>query len=196
MNWNQFKTTNSAFWNYVLGIPCWDLSSLTNVWNAFIDAVAAATSVYAPTITVAPVTVGATPLVFTAGTDPVVLYLSGGVIISISLGGQLIESSIIFLPPAGTVTIAFTDPPNVVSVTGTFTNSAGLTVPKTLGASPYTYPNTLGRLEFVYMFGGSVNSIKINNQSIGGTMPCVIPLPSGGSFEIDYNEAPTVISQS
>ena len=109
-----FKTTNSAYWLYKLGVPCWVLDTTSNAWDPFIDAVAAAISTFTP-----------------------------------------------YSP-------------------------ANITAPITVTSSPFTYTNTDGMPEMVYIQNGAVASVTKNGVNIGLAMPLGILLAPGKSIIVSY----------
>ncbi len=198
MNWNDLKTTSAAYFPRVNGVPCWKLNFLGNVWDTLIDRLAAALSLYQDPGTTQPVTVGPSPFTYTAGTDPEVLYISGGAITSITRNGVALSPNVgvVVLPPGGQVVIAYTSAPTVVSDSGALAvNSAGVTAAISVGASPFTYTAS-GRMEVIYISDGAVTSVTRNGVSLGVALPMTVLLPRGGSLVVTYTSAPTMVRDS
>jgi hypothetical protein len=119
-NFNQFKISNTGYWRTVNGNPTWWLNFPGNVWDALMDAIAAAVStfvVYSPLGVTVPQTVSASPYTYTAGGQPEIVYISGGSISSVTRNGQAITTFAnvtVLLPPLASVVITYTLAPTVV----------------------------------------------------------------------------------
>lgn len=111
---STFKTTNPAYWRYVGSIPAWILATPTNVWDSLMDAIANAVATfvpYSPAGVTTPITVTASPFTYTAGSQPEVIYISGGSITSVTRHTQPLTVSAgsitVLLPPGGSVTVTY-----------------------------------------------------------------------------------------
>src|SRR5580704_12536526 len=116
-SFDSFKTTNSSYWAYKLGVPCWLLTSPSNAWDSLMDAIAAAVATfvpYSPAGTTAPISVGASPFTYTAGSAPEVIYISGvpgGAISSVTRHSQALSNQFpltVLLPAGGSLTVIYT----------------------------------------------------------------------------------------
>lgn len=70
--------------------------------------------------------------------------------------------------------------------------SLGTTTQQLVGGSPYTYTAGAG-LEFVYISGGAVSSVKRNGVDITASLPLSVWLPPGNSVTIVFSETPLVV---
>ena len=112
----SFKTTNSSYWRYVNGVPAWYLAWSGNMWDTLMDAIAAAVATfvpYSPAGITVPITPGASPFTYTAGSAPENIYISAttGAVSSVTRHGQPIAYGLplhVLLPPGGQLTVTYT----------------------------------------------------------------------------------------
>lgn len=114
-----FKTSNSAYWRGIRGAPGWWLNWPGNVWDALMDAIAAAVATFVPyepmDVTIPP-TVGASPWTYTAGGSPEIVYISGGSVSSVTRNGVPVTQALpctILLARGRSVVITYTLAPYV-----------------------------------------------------------------------------------
>ncbi len=202
-NFNLYKTTNDGLFPKVGGVPAWKLNVPANPWDWMIDMLASFYQAFypfdnIPTSTGA-IAVGASPFTYTAGADPEVVYIRGGSVSAIKRNGVTVATAspcTVFLPPGGQVQVTYSSVPTMVAdVGGIMNNAAGVTAAISVGASPFTY-TAGGRVEIIYITGGSVSSITRNGQQIAAGTPVTVVVPRGGSLTATYSSAPTMVKDS
>lgn len=67
-------------------------------------------------------------------------------------------------------------------------NDATLTV----GASPYTYTNTTGSPQVLYIRGGTVSSVTVGGWQVASATNCAAPVPHGLAAVITYSSLPAI----